>query len=205
MKKFFKIVIWPFKWLFKRIVRFGIWLYCKVIFRAKIVGKRNIPRKGALVVCGNHESFLDPAIITATMPRDIRFLVKKELWRFKFLAFMGKVFEEIPVSRDERDIATVKIVLKALKNDECIGIFPEGTRKGMEKGADVKNGAAFFALRSGAKVLPAWISKIEKKNRFMFKRVTLKYGEPLDFSSYGKDDVEKVTEEIMSAILKLEE
>lgn len=193
MKNFFKSV-------FKKIVKGAIFLYCKVVHRAKIIGKENIPKEGALIFCGNHKSFVDPAIITATSPRDVRFLAKVELWRFKFLAFMGKVFEEIPVNRNEKDIATVKIVLKALKNGECIGIFPEGTRNGLAKGEDVKNGAAFFALRSGAKVVPVGITGAGK-----FAKVILKYGKPLDFSEYGKDDLDKVTDIIMEKILELTE
>lgn len=191
MKNFFKTV-------FKKITKGAIFLYCKVVHRAKIIGKENIPREGAVILCGNHKSFLDPAIITATSPRDVRFLAKAELWRFKFLAFMGKIFEEIPVSRDEKDIGTVKTVLKALKNGECIGIFPEGTRNGLEKGEAVKDGAAFFAIRSGATVIPVGIKGTGK-----FAKTTLRYGKPIDLSEYGKDDLDKVTEMIMQKILEL--
>ena len=196
MKNFFKNV-------FKKITKVSIYLYCKIVHRAKILGKENIPKQGPLIYCGNHKSFLDPAIITATAPQDVRFLAKASLWRFKFLAFMGKVFEEIPVNRDERDIGLVKTVLKALKNGDCIGIFPEGTRNGLEKGEKVKDGAAFFALRSGAKVIPVGITGTGK-----FSKVTLRYGKPLDFSNYDKNDPEtlgKVTEEIMKNILELTE
>ena len=191
MRKFFNRLL-------RKIVKFNIYIYCKIVHRARIEGKENIPKEGALIYCGNHESFLDPAIITATSPRDVRFLAKAELWRFKFLAFFGKVFEEIPVTRDERDIGTVKTVLKALKNGECIGIFPEGTRNGIAKGEQIKDGAAFFALRSGATVIPVGISGNGK-----FTKVTLRYGKPIDLSGYGKDDLNKVTDIIMEKVLEL--
>lgn len=191
MKKFFIEI-------YKGIVRGAIFLYCKVVHRAKIIGRKNVPKDGPLILCGNHKSFLDPAIITATCPRDVRFLAKAELWRHKSLALIGAAFREIPVSRNEKDIATVKTVLKALKNGECIGIFPEGTRNGLEKGEAVKDGAAFFALRSGAKVVPVGI-----KGTGRFAKTTLRYGEPIDLSQYDKDDLEKVTKLIMDKILEL--
>ena len=191
MKNFFENIA-------KKIVKGAIFIYCKIVHRAKIEGIENIPKEGAVIYCGNHKSFLDPAIITATSPRDVRFLAKAELWKSKFLSLMDKLFHEIPVSRDEKDIGTVKTVLKALKNGECIGIFPEGTRNGLEKGEAVKDGAAFFALRSGATVIPVGISGTGK-----FEKTILRYGKPLDLSNYGKDDLDKVTEIMMEKILEL--
>ena len=91
----------------------------------------------------------------------------------------------------------LKESLKTLKNGGCIALFPEGTRNGLEKGEDVKDGAAFFALRSGAPVVPCGIKGGQKGNR----RAVIKYGKPLDFSEYkgskDKEVLEKVTEEIM--------
>ena len=96
----------------------------------------------------------------------------------------------------------IKTTLKALKNGESIALFPEGTRNGIEKGEKVKDGAAFFAVRTGAKVIPVGISGGEKP----FKQMTIRYGKPMDFSDRDKNDKEeldKITEEIMEEIIKL--
>ena len=189
----------------KAIVRGAIYLYCKVVYRAKITGTENIPRSGAILLCANHKSFLDPPLIESTCKRpDVRFLAKKELAKSKFLAHFGKLFGEILVEKDAKDMKAVKEVLKAFKNNEAIAIFPEGTRNGLEKGEKVKDGAAFFALNSDAIVIPAGIKGGEKP----FKKVTVTYGKPIDFSEYktnkkDKDVLEKTTEKIMSEILKL--
>lgn len=193
------------KKLRKAIVRGAIFLYCKIVYRAKIVGTENIPRHGAILICGNHKSFLDPALMEATCKRpDVRFLAKKSLANNKFLAHLGKLFGEILVEKDARDMKAVKEVLKAFKNEEAIAIFPEGTRNGLEKGESVKNGAAFFALNSDAIVIPAGIKGGEKP----FKKVTITYGKPIDFTEEKKNKKDKevlevVTEKIMSNILEL--
>ena len=98
----------------------------------------------------------------------------------------------------------MKRSIKALKNKELLGIFPEGTRRGMEKNVQVKNGAAFMALRSKVKVIPLGIQGSFKP----FTKVYLNYGEPLDFSKYygkekDKEILEKVTKEIMDNIVML--
>ena len=70
------------------------------------------------------------------------------------------------------------------------------------KGEKVKDGAAFFAVRTGAKVIPVGISGGEKP----FKQMTIRYGKPMDFSDRDKNDKEeldKITEEIMEEIIKL--
>ena len=128
-------------------------------------------------------------------------MAKIELKKNPFFAFLGVVFDGIYVNRDSKDITAIKTVLKALKNGECVALFPEGTRNGIEKGEKVKDGAAFFAMRSGAKVMPVGISGGTGK----FDKVTIRYGKPLDFSTYDKNDkdvLDKITEEIMENIKK---
>ena len=189
----------------KAVVRGAIYLYCKVVYRAKIIGTENIPRKGAILICGNHKSFLDPPLIESTCKRpDTRFLAKKTLANNKFLAHMGKLFNEILVEKDAKDMKAVREVLKAFKNNESIAIFPEGTRNGLAKGEKVQDGAAFFALNSDAIVIPVGIKGGEKP----FKKVTITYGKPIDFTEEKKNKkdkavVEQVTGKIMKEILEL--
>lgn len=185
------------------IVKGAIWIYCKIVYSFKVVGKENIPKNGAVIICGNHRTFLDPPLIEVTCGRYTRFLAKEELTKNKFLAFLGWVFESILVKRDSKDVAALKESLKVLKNGDCLALFPEGTRNGIAKGEKVKDGAAFFAVRSGAPVIPCGIKGGEKGN----KKVTITYGKPLDFSEYkgskDKEVLDKITDEIMSNILEL--
>lgn len=195
MKKFFKCII-------RKIVVGSLYLYCKIVHRVKIEGRENIPQDGALIFCGNHKSFLDPPLIQITVKRKSYFLAKEDLYKNCFFRILGWAFEAIPVKRDSKDINAIKTSLKHLKDGDCISIFPEGTRNGIAKGEKVKDGAAFFAQRSGAKVVPIGISGNPKG----FGKVKIKYGKPLDFSKYDKNDkdaLEKITEEIMNAIFEL--
>ena len=189
----------------KAIVRGAIFIYCKIVYRAKITGTENIPRKGAVLFCANHKSYLDAPLIESTCKRaDTRFLAKKSLARHKFLAHFGKLFREILVEKDGKDMAAIKEVLKGFKNEEAIAIFPEGTRNGLAKGEKVKEGAAFFALNSDAVVIPIGVKGGEKP----FKKAYVTYGKPIDLSQEklnrkDKDVIEKTTEKIMNEILNL--
>ena len=196
MKNFFKGIV---KW----IVRGAIYIWCKIYYRAEILGLENVPKEGPVIFCGNHRTYLDPPLMVATAKRDMRFLAKDELAKNPFFSFLGWAFDAIHVKRDEKDVTAIKESLKALKNGECIALFPEGTRNGIEKGEKLKDGVAFFAVRSGAKVVPCGIKGGTKENR----KVTIKYGKPLDYSKYkgekDKDILDNITNEIMSNILEL--
>lgn len=192
-----------FKAICRGIVKGAIYVYCKIVYRMKVVGKENIPKKGPVIICGNHTSLLDPPLIEVTCGRYTRFLAKEELTKSKFLAFLGHVFDAILVKRDSKEVKALKESLHTLKNGDCLALFPEGTRNGLDKGEKVKDGAAFFTVRSGAPVIPCGIKGGKKGNW----KVTITYGKPLDYSKYkgskDKEILDKVTEEIMDNIIKL--
>ncbi len=184
----------------RTIVRTVIFIYCKIVYRVKIVGTQNVPKEGALLFCGNHRTYLDPPLIVVTAGRHMRFMAKEELRKNPLFAFLGVLFEGIYVKRDEKDITALKEALKTLKNGGCIGIFPEGTRKGLEKNdGKIKNGAAYMALKTNAKIVPVGIIGPAKP----FSKNEIIYGEPIDLSEYitGKK-IEKETEDKVSEIIK---
>lgn len=178
--------------------------YTKILYRTKVIGTENIPLEGPVIYCGNHRTYVDPQLIVVTAKRHVRFMAKDELGKNPFFNVLGNLFDVIRVKRDSKDITALKEALKTLKQGEAIAIFPEGTRNGIEKGEKVKEGAAFFTVRTGAKVIPVGINGGDK----LFKKTTVKYGKPLDFSEYkgkaqDKEVLEKITDEIMDNIMEL--
>ena len=190
-----------FKKIIRIIVRSVIRVYFIVVYRVRVLGRENLPKdkKEPLIFCGNHRTYNDPPLIVVTAKRHVRFLAKEELKKNKLFAYLGVIFDGIYVKRDSKDLTAIKTTLKALKNGESIALFPEGTRNGIEKGQKAKDGAAFFAERTGARIIPVGISGGEKP----FKQMTIRYGKPLDFSNRNKDELDEITEEIMNEIIKL--
>lgn len=184
------------------IVSFLILTYCRIVYRVKIIGKENIPQEGTLLFCGNHRTYLDPPLIIVTAGRYMRFLAKEELRKNPLFAFLGFLYDGIYVKRDSKDIASLKTALKTLKDGKCVGLFPEGTRNGLEKNdGKIKNGAAYMALKTNAKVIPIGIVGPAKP----FSKNAIIYGKPLDFSEYAarmKED--KSVEDQVSEIIKEE-
>ena len=169
----------------------------KIAFRVKITGK--VPNDGAYIICSNHINYLDAAAIVLFNKRKVNFVAKEDLFTHGILMWLGHLFDAIPIKRNMQDIEAMKRCLKVLKNGELLGIFPEGTRKGMEKNLKAKNGAAFMAMRANVKVIPVGIHGTFKP----FSKVYINYGEPMDLSKYNKEEMDKATEEIMERIVML--
>ena len=131
----------------------------------------------------------------------MRFMAKEELHNNPAFALLGNVFEAIYVKRDEKDISALKEALKTLKSGNCIGIFPEGTRNGFEKNdGEIKNGTAYMALKTGAKIVPIGLVGKAKP----FSKNAIIYGKPIDFSELTKDGkkIDKQVEEKASNMIK---
>ncbi len=190
-----------FKKISRGIVKGGILIYSKLLFRLSVFGKNNIPKEGALLFCGNHRNVLDAQLIVSTAGRHLRFMSKEELSKNPFLRFLGFVFDAIYVKRDSKDITAIKEALKTLKAGGCVGIFPEGTRNGFEKNdGQIKNGASYLALKTGAQIIPIGLIGPAKP----FTKNAIIYGKPIDLSNYAGKKLSKEEEEEVSDILKNE-
>lgn len=195
----------PFKrfklFLTKKVIYYGFY---KIVYRIKKVNEKNIPDEGAYIICANHVNMLDALAVVCGCKRKVRFICKESMFKNKALCWALKLADTIPLNREKNDIESMKRSLKALKNGDILGVFPEGTRKGMEKNLKAKSGAAFFSLKTGTKVIPLGIQGSFKP----FTKVKLVFGEPLDFSEYygkekDKEALEKVTNIIMDNIVML--
>ena len=151
----------------------------RVLFRIENIGEKNIPEDGeSYIVCANHLNYLDAIAVITSSNRFVRFMCKSSMFKNALFTWVLHIGDTIPVNREKNDIDAMKRSIKALKSGEILGIFPEGTRKGMEKNLSAKNGAAFMALRTKTKVIPIGIQGSFKP----FTKVYLNYGKPLDFS-----------------------
>ena len=183
------------------VVTNAIRAYSKIVYRYKVYGKENIPKEGAVLFCGNHNTSFDGPLIIISSPRAMRFMAKEELKKSLLFRYLCYAYDAIYVKRDSKDIGPLKEALKELKEGGAIGIFPEGTRHGMEKNeGKMKNGAAYMALKTGAKVIPIGINGEVKP----FHQVTITYGRPIDFSKLLEGKNAKEVEDEATEILKNE-
>ena len=153
----------------------------------KVVGKHNIDKKGKVIIACNHLTYLDVILLGIYLKRRIYFIGKKELFKHKFLGWLLKKLGVICVDRDKLEIATVKNILNVLKNENVIGIFPEGTRnKTGEVMLEFKDGVTLFAEKTGAPVVPIII----KRKPLIFVPNKIIIGEKMYFEKGNEDNTQ---------------
>ena len=175
-----------------------------IIYRPKIIGKGNIPKDTAAIICPNHVHALDSTLIISMNKRHIKTLAKEELFKNRFFKFLANIYGIYPVKANNKSMESIKISLKILKNNELLMIFPEGTRNGMEKGVKPKDGAIKLAIKSNTPIVPVGV----QGNFKPFKKIKVNIGKPIYYSKYkdevnNKDVMDKLTEELMKTIVKL--
>ena len=120
-----------------------------------VEGTENVPRKGGMVVCGNHFATLDPPMVPAFLPRpDSWSMAKSEYFRKPWQRFLFTAYQAFPVVRHTADRVALRRAFDLLKDGQVLVIYPEGTRVESGTLSDPEPGAGFIAQRSGCPVLP---------------------------------------------------
>ena len=171
----------------------------KFVFRGYLIGRENIPQKDSFIVVSNHGSLLDPPLLGHALGRNISFMAKAELFKLPLLGFIIKACGAYPVKRGIVDKNTIKTACKKLSNDNCIGIFIDGTRQKNGRVNKPKQGAALLAFKNQKLLLPVAIVNSHRLIRFkffipLFSKIIIKVGKPVQPpQSSSRDDLNYVT------------
>ena len=181
------------------IIRPLLLLVAKIVFNPKIIGKENIPKKEGCVIACNHIHAIDPAILIYSTRRIVHFIAKKELFK-GLMKYFYLSFGTIPVDRDKKNPLSLALAEEFLRNNEVIGIFPEGTRnKERESLLPLKFGAVKMAKETGKKIVPCVITGEYKVFRSTLK---VRYGEAFDVSDMNLEDANQLLRENMLSLLE---
>jgi len=188
----------------------------RVCFRVKIEGRENLPARGPVILASNHRSFLDSIFIPAILRRRVTFVAKAEYFDDPKTAWFFRGVGQIPIRREggsagERALASATEVLE---RGGVFGIYPEGTRTRdgyLHRG---HTGVARLSMRTGTAIVPVGligtdeVQPVDKRMPRLFRRVTVRFGEPLDPERYGEYEQEhlalrELTDELMYEIGQL--
>jgi 1-acyl-sn-glycerol-3-phosphate acyltransferase len=170
-------------------------------YRMKVTGTENFPKEGGILLCSNHIDNLDPPVVGITCPRPVHFMAKAELFSAPILKNILPSLNAYPVNRGKSDREMFRKTISILNSGGVVGLFPEGTRSKTGELGQGLAGAAFFALKGNADVVPCAIIGPYKP----FKRLKVVYGKPIEMAPFreNKSSADTVTAVIMEEIRKL--
>jgi 1-acyl-sn-glycerol-3-phosphate acyltransferase len=154
------------------------------LWRPRVLGTWRMPAQGPVILAGNHSHNIDGPMIIGTSPRPVHFLVKREAFVGPLGTFLRGI-GQVRIDRDSVDRTAIADALGVLEHGGVLGIFPEGTR-GDGEFAQLRAGLAYFAVRSGAPVVPVAVLGSAREGRVVSAlpplrtRVDVVFGEPFE-------------------------
>ena len=194
-----------------------------VLWRVKVEGRENIPKKGPAVLAANHQSFCDSFFIPLVVTRKVTFLAKAEYFDTWKTAWFFRAAGQIPIQRgggsaSERALETARA--EVLGQSKLLGLYPEGTRtvdRYVHKG---RTGVTRLSRECGVPIIPVGVVgtvEVQPVNsNFMrpFKRVTIRFGKamqmdppenPEDPLDHDHTQCRSFTDDLMHEIARLSE
>jgi len=141
------------------LMRFLSWVMVRGLYRLRLHGiEANVPDESAALIVCNHVSYMDALILSATIPRPVRFVMYYKIFNIPVMRWIFRTAKAIPIAGAREDPALMQAAFdevdKALADGELVCIFPEGalTRDG-EMGA-FKSGVEKILERRPVPVVP---------------------------------------------------
>lgn len=180
--------------IFYKIIRPILKVLFKVLFHPRIIGIDNLPKDKNYVLAGNHTKWLDPIMLIAIIPKQVHFLAKDSLFKGITKPFLKGV-GAIPVNRKIHDHQALESAIKALKEKDVIGIFPEGTINREKKTPTLpfKIGAVKMANVTNTSIVPFVITG---KYKLFSSKVTIEFLKPRKISDNLEKENQMLREEI---------
>ncbi len=180
----------------------------RLLFTLEYSGEENVPAEGAVIVAGNHPSYLDPVLVLLPLERRVYFMAWDRLFLIPILGSIMRQLGAFPVRLGTRDPNAYSAALDVLKSGKALGIFPEAGRSIEGPMNPLKTGTARLAIESGAPIVPVTITGAyeawpSSRSLPQPRKITVKYHKPIvleprEIAERGDD--REYHEEIMTRV-----
>ncbi len=173
---------------YRFVIRLTLVVFRLLRFRFDVRGAEHVPTHGGAIICSNHVSYLDFTFLglgALDSRRLVRFMAKASVFGHWFAGPFMRAMQHIPVDR-RAGAAAFEAAVRALKDGQVVGVFPEATISSSFTVKDLKAGAARMAIDAGVPIIPAAVwggqritTKHHKPQLRRGVAVTVLLGEPI--------------------------
>ncbi|MDF1519079.1 MAG: lysophospholipid acyltransferase family protein [Brevefilum sp.] len=130
----------------------------------QINGKERLPRKGPVILAGNHVAVMEAVMMAVFNPGLVEFIGNGDIPFDPNYAFIAHAYGLVPVNRGNLDLKGLGMGLDVLAQDGILGIFPEGgTWNPAQMQAQL--GVAWLSYKAHAPVIPVGFGGIRNALR----------------------------------------
>ena len=124
------VALWIFTIVPEFLMRFLSWVLVRTLYRLRTRGIDHVPDEGAALIVCNHVSYMDALILSASIPRPVRFVMYYKIFNIPVLSWIFRTAKAIPIAGAKEDPELMRRAFAeidaALAEGELVGIFPEG-------------------------------------------------------------------------------
>jgi len=175
----------------------------------QVLGLENLPRDRAVLICANHQSLFDIALLDGFLPLQFRFVVKKELFSLPILGLCLILEHQVKLDRKNRrkGIESIRKASELIKTGRSVAVFPEGTRSPDGTVKPFRKGSLLIATDSRIPVLPVTISGsygIMSKGSFRLHSGTVKVivHPPIETEGLSREEHKTLSEKVRQVIIQ---
>ena len=174
-------VLW---FLLSRIVR----LFANDRFNLRVAGLENLPAHGPYIISSNHQSFLDPVILSSVLPgsvfRQLFSVGTSEIFGSGFMRVLARSLRVVVVDPDANLISAMRAGAFGLRHSRILMLYPEGQRSIDGRPTRFKKGAAILSIHRQVPIVPVAIEGFHEAwprgKRFQkLAWLRIKFGEPI--------------------------
>jgi acyl-[acyl-carrier-protein]-phospholipid O-acyltransferase/long-chain-fatty-acid--[acyl-carrier-protein] ligase len=107
-------------------VRYVVMVMASQRYKLQVLGMKNIPSTGGVLLLGNHASWFDWAMLQIASPRPIRYVMLRSIYEMPVLRPLLNIFGVIPIAPGKDAEESLTNITEALRNGDVVAMFPEG-------------------------------------------------------------------------------
>lgn len=179
------------------------------LMSVKVEGLHNLDAKTSYVIVANHQSLVDIYVVYGYLPKDFKWVMKKELRSIPILGIACEAMGHIIVDRSNTEAAldTINAARERITDGMSVVFFPEGTRSRLGDLKPFKKGAFRLAIELELPILPVVIHGTDKilpsdTTDLVPGKATLEILPPIETASLGEHDIRALSSQARRAIQK---
>jgi len=189
--------------------RLALWWATVLALKARFFGLDRVPREGGALLVSNHQSFVDPILVTMALYRDGHYMARATLFRNRWFGSLITSLNAFPVQRSTADFGAIKEALRRLKQGHLVVVFPEGTRSPDGRIHPMLPGLGAIAKRARVPVIPTLIDGVFQawpKERLLPRsgNVIVEYGRPIQPEQYSDLQPAELMDRVRGRLLEMQ-
>lgn len=187
----------------------GVRLLFRPLFRVRRVGPAPRLPTGGVLLCPNHASYLDPALVQMVIRRRLTFVMTNEFYGWWAGNWFFRLVGALPIGRGRVAHASVRRAIGLLRTGAAVVVFPEGRLSTDGTPHRAQRGVARLAREGRADVVPVAIDgsfRAWPRGATWLRRsdVRIAFGAPIAWEGVpGRDPDQAFADRILAAVAAL--